>query len=76
MRPENSIDAKLDYALEMTFPASDPFTISLPEVERDDVAAPADRESRFAKASHCTGSIEDSTRQAAEAHAKPAESDV
>ena len=34
MKTENSIDAKLEYALEMTFPASDPFTISLPEVER------------------------------------------
>ena len=31
MKPEDRLDAKLDHALEMTFPASDPFTIYLPE---------------------------------------------
>ena len=33
MRPEDRIDAMLDHALEMTFPASDPFTVYLPEAE-------------------------------------------
>lgn len=31
MKAEDPIEAKLDYALEMTFPASDPFTIYIPE---------------------------------------------
>ena len=39
MRLEDRIDAMLDYALEMTFPASDPFTVYFPEVEPDDEAA-------------------------------------
>ncbi|MGQ0749801.1 MAG: hypothetical protein ACT4PS_04635 [Betaproteobacteria bacterium] len=39
MNAEDRIEAKLDYALEMTFPASDPFTIYIPEVERDDECA-------------------------------------
>jgi hypothetical protein len=33
MRVEDHIDAMLDQAIEMTFPASDPFTIYFPEVE-------------------------------------------
>jgi hypothetical protein len=39
MALQDHIEEKLDYALEMTFPASDPFTIYLPEVELDDEAA-------------------------------------
>jgi hypothetical protein len=39
---EDPIDAKLDRALEMTFPASDPFTIILPEVQVDDEDARVD----------------------------------
>ncbi len=39
MTPQDHIEEKLDYALEMTFPASDPFTIYPPEVELDDGAA-------------------------------------
>lgn len=34
MKAEDPIEAKLDYALEMTFPASDPFTIYIPEANR------------------------------------------
>jgi hypothetical protein len=33
------IDAMLDYTLEMTFPASDRFTVYLPEVESEDESA-------------------------------------
>jgi hypothetical protein len=33
MRVEDRIDAMLDHAIEMTFPASDPFTVYFPEVE-------------------------------------------
>ena len=36
MNAEDRIDMKLDYALEMTFPASDPFTVYMPEVHHDD----------------------------------------
>jgi hypothetical protein len=39
MTLHDHIEEKLDYALEMTFPASDPFTIYLPEVALDDEAA-------------------------------------
>src|SRR4051812_6083303 len=35
MNTDDRIDAMLDHALEMTFPASDPFTIYFPEVERE-----------------------------------------
>ena len=35
MNAEDRIDAMLDHALEMTFPASDPFSIYVPEVEHD-----------------------------------------
>jgi hypothetical protein len=43
MTLQNHIEEKLDYALEMTFPASDPFTIYLPEGELDvEAAASAD----------------------------------
>lgn len=44
MKAEDRIEAMLDHALEMTFPASDPFTIYFPEVEPDDEIALADRE--------------------------------
>lgn len=44
MRPEDRVDAKLDYALEMTFPASDPFTVYIPKVNGDDEGAPDARE--------------------------------
>jgi hypothetical protein len=35
MNAEDRMDAMLDHALEMTFPASDPFTIYVPEAVRD-----------------------------------------
>lgn len=51
MTRQDPIDEKLDYALEMTFPASDPFTIDPPQgrlerapakgVERGSPPAPA-----------------------------------
>jgi hypothetical protein len=40
MRAEDRIDAMLDHGLEMTFPASDPFTIYFPEIETDDQDPP------------------------------------
>ena len=39
MKIDDRIDAMLDHALEMTFPASDPFTNYFPELERDDEEA-------------------------------------
>jgi hypothetical protein len=42
MTVSDTIEEKLDYALEMTFPASDPFNIHLPEAERDEASASAD----------------------------------
>ena len=45
MRPEDRIDAMLDHALEMTFPASDPFTVYFPEPEPDAKAAPGEGQS-------------------------------
>jgi hypothetical protein len=39
MRVEDHIDAMLDYALEMTFPASDPFAVYCPEAAIDEPAA-------------------------------------
>jgi hypothetical protein len=42
MKIEDRIDRMLDHALEMTFPASDPFTIYFPEIEREDEDARAD----------------------------------
>jgi len=33
MRTEDRIDRMLDEALEMTFPASDPFTVYMPEAD-------------------------------------------
>jgi hypothetical protein len=39
MRVEDHIDAMLDHAIEMTFPASDPFTIYLPEADREPAPA-------------------------------------
>jgi hypothetical protein len=44
MRLEDRIDAMLDHALEMTFPASDPFTIYFPEVETGDEPAEVKRD--------------------------------
>ena len=44
MRHEDRIDAMLDYALEMTFPASDPFTVYFPEVEPDEESAEVARD--------------------------------
>lgn len=44
MNAEDRIEAKLDYALEMTFPASDPFTVYIPEVDGDGGGAPAARD--------------------------------
>jgi hypothetical protein len=41
MNAEDRIDAMLDHALEMTFPASDPFSIYFPEVEHDRQTMPA-----------------------------------
>lgn len=38
MRVEDHVDAMLDYALEMTFPASDPFTVYCPEAAIDEPA--------------------------------------
>ncbi|GIK87621.1 MAG: hypothetical protein BroJett026_31020 [Betaproteobacteria bacterium] len=38
MTLQDHIEEKLDHALEMTFPASDPFTIHLTDVELDDDA--------------------------------------
>lgn len=35
MRVEDHIDRMLDQALEMTFPASDPFTVDIPAAEVD-----------------------------------------
>jgi hypothetical protein len=46
MYAEDRIDAMLDHALEMTFPASDPFTIYLPEEHGGDVAAEGSSASR------------------------------
>jgi hypothetical protein len=34
MNAEDRIDRALDHALEMTFPASDPFTVYIPEDDR------------------------------------------
>jgi hypothetical protein len=34
MNAEDRVDRALDYALEMTFPASDPFTVYMPENDR------------------------------------------
>jgi hypothetical protein len=42
MTGEDRINAMLDHALEMTFPASDPFTIYLPEAEHDRDSTPAE----------------------------------
>lgn len=39
MEIDDRIDTMLDHALEMTFPASDPFTIYFPETEREDADA-------------------------------------
>ncbi len=44
MRAEDRVDAMLDHALEMTFPASDPFTIYFPEVASANEAVPVERE--------------------------------
>jgi hypothetical protein len=44
MRLEDRIDAMLDHALEMTFPASDPFTVYFPEVETGDKPAEVERD--------------------------------
>jgi len=33
MRAEDRYDRMLDHALEMTFPASDPFTVYMPEAD-------------------------------------------
>jgi hypothetical protein len=44
MKPEDRTEAKLDQALEMTFPASDPFTVDIPEPQRDYKVAPAARD--------------------------------
>ena len=41
MRVEDRIDAMLDHAIEMTFPASDPFTIYFPEVKPADATQAA-----------------------------------
>jgi hypothetical protein len=47
MTRQDPIDDKLDYALEMTFPASDPFTVEPPRVPRDRaVPAGAERVNR------------------------------
>jgi hypothetical protein len=43
MRVEDRIDAMLDHAIEMTFPASDPFTIYFPEVEPGKRASECDK---------------------------------
>ena len=40
MKTEDRLDELLDQALEMTFPASDPFTVTLPGIEAADAAAP------------------------------------
>jgi hypothetical protein len=37
----------LDHALEMTFPASDPFTVYFPEAEPAAKAVPAEQESEL-----------------------------
>ena len=47
MKAEDPIEVKLDYALEMTFPASDPFTIYIPEADLDDECALAAHSSDF-----------------------------
>ena len=39
MRNEDRVDALLDQALEMTFPASDPFTIYSPPVDPEETLA-------------------------------------
>jgi hypothetical protein len=39
MRVEDHVDAMLDYALEMTFPASDPFTVYCPDAAINEPAA-------------------------------------
>jgi hypothetical protein len=44
MRADDRMEAKLDYALAMTFPASDPFTVYIPKVDGDDGGAPAARD--------------------------------
>ena len=44
MKFEDRTDAMLDHALEMTFPASDPFTIYFPERDPDDAAAEVELE--------------------------------
>ena len=41
MKAEDRIEAKLDYALEMTFPASDPFTVYITKVDDDECALAA-----------------------------------
>jgi hypothetical protein len=43
MNAEDRTNAMLDHALEMTFPASDPFTVYFPEVERERDSTSADR---------------------------------
>jgi hypothetical protein len=45
MNAEDLIDQKLDQALEMTFPASDPFTIDFRKSSCDDERALVARES-------------------------------
>jgi hypothetical protein len=40
MKTEDRVDELLDQALEMTFPASDPFTVTIPEVDAAGAAAP------------------------------------
>ena len=42
MRNEDRVDALLDQALEMTFPASDPFSIYSPPVDPDEALAERD----------------------------------
>jgi hypothetical protein len=44
MRLEDRIDAMLDDALEMTFPASDPFTVYFPDVEPDEESSEVTRD--------------------------------
>jgi len=45
MNAEDPIDAKLDQALEMTFPVSDPFAIDIRKAGRDDECTLVARES-------------------------------
>ena len=55
MRPEYRVDAMLDHALEMTFPASDPFTVYFPEAEPAAKAAPAEQEPELEVAPRADG---------------------